>query len=93
MTDRKARLDAVKTLQNMIRSWLDEIYPNMSEQERMEKGLSMDMSLIEQRKEDSIKRIFEINNVVRMSLIEMQFIKKVREQIAIKKGCKYNDAL
>merc|ERR1740139_83973 len=34
------------------------------------------MSLIEATKESTIKNILEINNVVRMSLIEMQFIKK-----------------
>lgn len=28
--------------------------------------------------EESIKHIYELNSVVRMSLIEMQFIKKVR---------------
>ncbi len=32
----------------------------------------------EYRKEASIKNIYELNSVVRMSLIEMQFIKKVR---------------
>ena len=36
----------------------------------------MDISLIEEKMEESIKHIYEINSVVRMSLIEMQFIKK-----------------
>ena len=35
------------------------------------------MNLIEQTKEQAIKNILEINSIVRMSLIEMQFIKKV----------------
>jgi hypothetical protein len=38
---------------------------------------TMDISLLEARKEASIKNIYELNSVVRMSLIEMQFIKKV----------------
>ena len=37
---------------------------------------AMDISLIEEKFEESIKHIYEINSVVRMSLIEMQFIKK-----------------
>jgi len=37
---------------------------------------AMDISLIEEKMEESIKHIYEINSVVRMSLIEMQFIKK-----------------
>lgn len=37
----------------------------------------MDISLIEEKMEESIKHIYELNSVVRMSLIEMQFIKKV----------------
>ena len=36
----------------------------------------MDISLIEEKMEESIKHIYELNSVVRMSLIEMQFIKK-----------------
>ena len=36
----------------------------------------MDISLIESKMEESIKHIYELNSVVRMSLIEMQFIKK-----------------
>lgn len=37
----------------------------------------MDISLIEEKMEESIKHLYELNSVVRMSLIEMQFIKKV----------------
>ena len=37
---------------------------------------AMDISLIEEKMEESIKHIYELNSVVRMSLIEMQFIKK-----------------
>ena len=32
----------------------------------------MDISLIEEKMEESIKHIYELNSVVRMSLIEMQ---------------------
>ena len=37
----------------------------------------MDISLLEERKEASMKNFYELNSVIRMSLIEMQFIKKV----------------
>lgn len=76
VTDKKARIDAIKSLQSMIRSWLDETYPKMSKKERRQMANRMDMSLIEERKEESMKNIFEINNIVRMSLIDAQFIKK-----------------
>jgi hypothetical protein len=36
----------------------------------------MDISLLEERKEASMKNFYELNSVIRMSLIEMQFIKK-----------------
>jgi hypothetical protein len=39
----------------------------------------MDISLIEEKMEESIKHIYELNSVVRMSLIEMQ----VRENVVI----------
>jgi len=67
----------------MIKSWLDETFPTMIEEERVRRANLMDMSLIEERKEDSIKNILEINNIVRMSLIEMQFIKKVRQVLFV----------
>ena len=37
---------------------------------------NMDISLLEERKEASMKNFYELNSVIRMSLIEMQFIKK-----------------
>ena len=49
----------------------------MTQEEILSRAERMDMSLIEQKKEENMKTIFEINSVVRMSLIEMQFIKKV----------------
>jgi len=63
----------------MIESWLEENYGDVfTEEEIQSRAQIMDMSLIEQKKEANMKTIFEINSVVRMSLIEMQFIKKVR---------------
>lgn len=77
--DHKARLDAIESLKKMIESWLEETFSDtFSEDEIRSRAESMDMSLIEQRKEENMKTIYEINSVVRMSLIEMQFIKKVR---------------
>lgn len=76
VTDRKAREDAIASLKKMIRSWLDESFPKMPVEEKIKIANSMDISLIENQKEESIKNFFELNNVVRMSLIEMQFIKK-----------------
>jgi hypothetical protein len=76
VNDRKARIDAIESLKRMIRSWLDETFADMPEQERIERANNMDISLVEELKEESIKHIYEINSVVRCSLIEMQFIKK-----------------
>lgn len=78
ISDHKARIEAIESLKKMIDSFLGETFPLMSEEERNQRANSMDMSLIEQTKEENMKTIFEINSVVRMSLIEMQFIKKVR---------------
>jgi len=76
VTDRKARMDTIESLKRMIRSWLEEYFPKMPLEEKMERAETMDISLIEERFEESIKHIYELNSVVRMSLIEMQFIKK-----------------
>jgi len=62
----------------MIKNWLDDVHPNIPEDERMSRAEAMDMSLLEATKENSIQNILEINNIYRLSLIEMQFIKKVR---------------
>jgi hypothetical protein len=61
----------------MIKSWLDDAHPEMPESARIAKAHAMDMSLIEATKENSIQNILEINSIYRLSLIEMQFIKKV----------------
>ena len=61
----------------MIQSWLVDTYPSLGGDEINEMVNQMDISLIELKKEDSIKNILELNNIIRMSMIEMQFIKKV----------------
>ena len=76
VNDRKARIDTIESLKRMIRSWLDETFADMPEAEKVAMSNNMDISLIEELKEVSIKHIYEINSVVRCSLIEMQFIKK-----------------
>ena len=78
VTDRKARVDAIESLKRMIRSWLEEAFPKMPVEDMAERADKMDISLIEESMEESIKHLYEWNSVVRMSLIEMQFIKKVR---------------
>lgn len=78
VSDHKARDIVIENLQKMIRSWLDEAYPDMSEQDKAQKALAMDVTLIENQKEASMKNIYELNNVIRLSFIEAQFIKKVR---------------
>jgi hypothetical protein len=50
----------------------------MPEAERARRAEIMDISLLEETKEQNMKSLYEINSVIRMSFIEMQFIKKVR---------------
>jgi hypothetical protein len=78
VTDRKAREDVIVVLRKIIKAWLDDTYPMMTESERTERAIRMDMSLIESTKEYSVKNILDFNKIYRLSLIEMQFIKKVR---------------
>ncbi|KAL3913096.1 MAG: hypothetical protein SGILL_006625 [Bacillariaceae sp.] len=75
-SDRAARETAISSLKKMIRSWLDEAYPEMLEKDKEELSEAMDISLIEITKERSMKTIYELNSVLRMSFIEAQFIKK-----------------
>lgn len=87
ITDRKAREEVISSLRKMIKSWLDDTYPLMSEKERSNKANAMDMALIEATKENSIQNILEFSTIYRLSLIEMQFIKKVRLQNTILIRC------
>lgn len=64
-------------LKEMIKNWLDDMYPKMAESDRIALSEAMDISLIEQKKTESMKTFFEINNVIRMSFIEMQYMKRV----------------
>jgi len=76
ISDRQARDVAIKNLQKMIRSWLDETHPDMPLKQRKRMAKAMDISLIEAEKEESMKTIYNINSVIRMSFIEAQFLKK-----------------
>lgn len=76
-------MEAIESLKKMIRSWLDDTFPLMAEAKRAELSEAMDVTLVEQQKVESMKTFFEINNVIRMSFIEMQYMKKVRPQLAI----------
>jgi len=76
ISDHKARAEAIGACKKMIRAWLDDCYPDMDKAERADRAEKMDMSLIELKKEENMKTFYEINSVVRMSIIEMQFIKK-----------------
>lgn len=75
-SDSKARAEATEVLRKMIYSWLSENYPKMPEKERRSMAQAMDVSLVEKTKEESMKTFYEINNVIRMSFIEMQYMKK-----------------
>jgi len=70
-------MEAIESLKKMLRSWLDDTFPLMSESKRAELSDAMDVTLLEQQKVESMKTFFEINNVIRMSFIEMQYMKKV----------------
>jgi hypothetical protein len=76
-SDKKARMEAIESLKKMIRSWLDDTFPDMPASDRFAMAEAMDVSLIERKKEESMKTFYEINNVIRMSFIEMQYMKKV----------------
>lgn len=76
ISDRQARDVAIRNLQKMIRSWLDETHPDMPHKQRRRMAKSMDISLIEAEKAESMKTLYNINSVIRMSFIEAQFLKK-----------------
>lgn len=82
-SDAKARTETIEVLKKMIGSWLDEYYPEMPQKERQRMAEGMDLSLIENKKEESMKTFYEINNVIRMSFIEMQYMKKVSKRIIV----------
>jgi len=76
ISDHAARDTVTETLKKMIRSWLDETYPDMGEAEKVRLSDAMDITLVEESKEDSMKSVYNMNSVIRMSFIEAQFIKK-----------------
>ena len=71
-------MEVIAALKEMIRNWLDDNHPEIPAQERLRMAEVMDISLIERTKAESLKTLFELNQAVRLSFIEMQFIKKVR---------------
>ena len=73
-------MEVIAGLKEMIRSWLDDNHPEIPPAERLAMAERMDISLIEQKKAESMKTIFELNQAVRLSFIEMQFIKKARRE-------------
>jgi len=60
----------------MISSWLDENHPDIPALERLKMAERMDITLIERQKTESLKNLFELNKAIRLSFIEMQFMKK-----------------
>lgn len=70
-------MEAIESLKKMIKSWLDDTFPDMPDVEKHRISEAMDVTLVEQQKVESMKTFFEINNVIRMSFIEMQYMKKV----------------
>jgi hypothetical protein len=48
----------------MIRSWLDDTFPEMPEPDRTSMAEAMDMSMVERKKEESMRTFYEINNVM-----------------------------
>lgn len=77
ISDKKARIEVIAALKEMIRSWLDDNHPEIPAAERLKMAELMDISLIERTKAESLSSLFELNQAVRLSFIEMQFIKKV----------------
>jgi hypothetical protein len=60
-------LEAIASLKKMIRSWLDDTFPEMPEVERASMADAMDVSMVERKKEESMKTFYEINNVMYVS--------------------------
>ena len=75
--DHKARMEAIVSLKSMLKSWLDTHYPRLTEEDRARRAMMMDMHLVEKRKAEDMQTVFEINNLVWTSMLEMQFMKKV----------------
>jgi hypothetical protein len=76
-SDKKAREVTRNVLRDMIASFLADYYPDMPLRERQAMAQRMDLSLVERKKEEVIKSFFEMNSTIRMSWIEMQYMKKV----------------
>lgn len=70
-SDKKSRREAIESLKNMIRAWLDDNFPDMPMEERLQRSEAMDMSLIEKMKEESMKTVFKTTNLLQISFIEV----------------------
>ena len=81
-------MEAIESLKKMIRSWLDDTFPDMPEDDRMALSEAMDVTMVEKVKEQSMRTFFEINNVIRMSFIEMQYMKKVNRMSHASQCCR-----
>ena len=81
-------MEAIESLKKMIRSWLDDTFPDMPEDDRMALSEAMDVTMVEKVKEQSMRTFFEINNVIRMSFIEMQYMKKVNSMSHASQRCR-----
>lgn len=77
ISDREARIEVIAALKEMIRAWLDENHPEIDVPERLRMAERMDITLIERQKAESMKTLFELSQAIRLSFIEMQFMKKV----------------
>ena len=80
ITDRAALQETRDALKRMLHAWHLESFPAMKDEERISRSENMDVSLIEEQFEkgvtsNTIKNIVT-GDIVRMALIELQFIKK-----------------
>jgi hypothetical protein len=79
ITDEAGLAEAVGSLKRMLNTWMKDAYPAMSKAERERRSEKMDVSLIEDEFEKSVPnavRNIITGEIVKMSLIQMQFIKK-----------------
>ena len=72
-------MESIEVLKKMIKSWLDDTHPGMPDTQRQSLADAMDVTLVEEMKEEYMKSLgLNTLEVVRMSFIEMQWLKKVR---------------
>mmetsp|Transcript_29311 Transcript_29311/g.67299 ORF Transcript_29311/g.67299 Transcript_29311/m.67299 type:complete len:499 (-) Transcript_29311:282-1778(-) len=75
--DHEALQNTIDSLRGMLEHWLRDTYPSMSEKERADRVNRMDLALIEKEFEKQVpSALTNFPYLLRVSLIEMQFIKK-----------------